>query len=547
MHAARKSRARAPTHLEFRKSSAPSGTCENFLIVRTGARSERGGTIAWTPLLGALFCRYYLQQRRQGAEEVTMRAGIYVRISDDREGRAVGVARQEEDCRALAAARGWQVVEVYSDNDTSATSGKVRRAYRQMLTDLENGRLDAIVAYSSSRFYRRVRDLDELATLLEARHVEVATCTSGRIDLSTADGRMTARLLAVIDQGEAERIGERSRRAKADIKASGGWLGGGATAYGYERVMDERGKVVEHRIVAAEAAVLREIAQRALGGESLSKLAAELNRRGIKPRRGDRWQPSRLRAMLTSPFHAGRHADGTVGTWPAIFNEDEATLLRARFPNNGQGAGRGKGPRTTVRYPLSGLVVCSACGRKLLGAGGAYKCQVRNGGCGSVGIRTWLLDRYVDERLWARNETWEGEMRRNVQPAADTEALVTAIQAAEQRTAELHEAYAAGELTLEDFKAMREAVARRQDEAEARLRELAPVAPVALWPDLEDKSDLEFYRRWQARELTDEEIADVNALFRRWIEKVVVTPALRRGRLPAGEDDTPRRVTIQWK
>ncbi|HEX9497165.1 MAG TPA: hypothetical protein VF926_01955, partial [Mycobacterium sp.] len=29
------------------------------------------------------------------------RAGIYVRISDDREGRGLGVERQEEDCRAL--------------------------------------------------------------------------------------------------------------------------------------------------------------------------------------------------------------------------------------------------------------------------------------------------------------------------------------------------------------------------------------------------------------------------------------------------------------
>ena len=42
-----------------------------------------------------------------------MGAGVYVRISDDREGLGVGVARQEKDCRKLAEERGWQVTEVY--------------------------------------------------------------------------------------------------------------------------------------------------------------------------------------------------------------------------------------------------------------------------------------------------------------------------------------------------------------------------------------------------------------------------------------------------
>ena len=57
-------------------------------------------------------------------------AAVYCRISDDREGAGLGVARQEADCRQRAAALGWTVVGLYVDNDLSAYAGKVRLAHR---------------------------------------------------------------------------------------------------------------------------------------------------------------------------------------------------------------------------------------------------------------------------------------------------------------------------------------------------------------------------------------------------------------------------------
>ena len=49
-----------------------------------------------------------------------MKAAIYVRISSDPQGLRAGVQRQEEDARKLCEAAGWEVAEVYADNDTSA-------------------------------------------------------------------------------------------------------------------------------------------------------------------------------------------------------------------------------------------------------------------------------------------------------------------------------------------------------------------------------------------------------------------------------------------
>ncbi|HKI93061.1 MAG TPA: recombinase family protein, partial [Gaiellaceae bacterium] len=74
-----------------------------------------------------------------------VRAGIYARISSDRDGSLLGVGRQVEDCERLVARQGWQVEERYVDDDVSAYSGKPRPAYRRMLDDLRGGYLDAVV------------------------------------------------------------------------------------------------------------------------------------------------------------------------------------------------------------------------------------------------------------------------------------------------------------------------------------------------------------------------------------------------------------------
>jgi len=70
------------------------------------------------------------------------RAGIYARISSDRDGQQLGVRRQLEDCERLAERKGWQVVERYIDDDVSAYNGHQRPDYRRMLATSESGLID---------------------------------------------------------------------------------------------------------------------------------------------------------------------------------------------------------------------------------------------------------------------------------------------------------------------------------------------------------------------------------------------------------------------
>ena len=85
-------------------------------------------------------------------------AAIYARISLDRHGDGLAVERQLSDARRKAAALGWLVAEEYVDNDVSASSGRRRPAYQQLLSDLKTGRIDAVLTWQMDRLCRRTAD-----------------------------------------------------------------------------------------------------------------------------------------------------------------------------------------------------------------------------------------------------------------------------------------------------------------------------------------------------------------------------------------------------
>jgi DNA invertase Pin-like site-specific DNA recombinase len=163
---------------------------------------------------------------------MTRRAAIYVRISKDRAGAGLGVARQRRDCEALAASLAWSVVDVYSDNDISAYAGKPRPEYQRMLTDLKRGRVNAVIAWHPDRLHRRPVELEPFIDVVEAAEAVVKTCTAGELDLSTPSGRMVARMLGAAARHEVEHAIERMRSKQAELRAAG-LPRGGVRPFGY--------------------------------------------------------------------------------------------------------------------------------------------------------------------------------------------------------------------------------------------------------------------------------------------------------------------------
>src|SRR3954449_7948845 len=131
----------------------------------------------------------------QGPKGRPVRAAIYARISMDREGSGLGVERQRDDCAELARSRGWNVVEVFADNDISAYSGRRRPGYESLLEFMRAKRCDAVVAWHVDRLHRSPTELEEFISVSEAAAISTVTVKAGELDLATAAGRMVARML----------------------------------------------------------------------------------------------------------------------------------------------------------------------------------------------------------------------------------------------------------------------------------------------------------------------------------------------------------------
>lgn len=403
---------------------------------------------------------YDLSSRRV---DIIMRAGIYTRISRDREGAGLGVDRQEQDCRELAARLGWEIVDIYSDNDVSAYSGRMRPGYKRLLQDVEAGVIGGIIAWHTDRLHRRTSELEEFVTLCEKHGTAVQTVRSGSVDLSTASGRMVARMLGAAAQHEVDHARERMKRAKAQAAQEGRWRGG-PRPFGYEA----DGVTVR----PDEAAQLLAATQAVVAGRSLSSLARELNESGSAGTRGSAWSPNRLRKALLRPRNAGLlEVGGEVtreASWPAIVPEElwracRATLTDPARKTNTRGAER--------RWLGSGLYRCGVCEGPLRAnrSNGisVYRCQ--SGSHVSRGQEA--VDAYVIgvlKEYLERDDVRAAlvEQMSDETPAAD----LTEVQALRNRQAAFEADYAAGDIS---GRQLREATERVQAEVDAVEKRIA--------------------------------------------------------------------------
>jgi site-specific DNA recombinase len=285
-----------------------------------------------------------------------VRAGIYTRISWDPDGQRTGVERQRVDCEALCTARCWEVVHYFEDNDRSAYSGKKRRSYEEMLSAVEDGELDAVVTWHNDRLHRSPRELEAFIALVERSGVRVAVVSGGDYDLTTPDGRFTARIVGAVARKESEDRSRRVRRKHLELAERGrpaGQLGWGV------RTDDQRDLV-------------REAASRVLEGQGLMTIAKDWNRRGVARPTDCPWTAPTLRKVLLSARIAGLREHGadpsgkvlgalSPAVWEGAIDRPTWDHLRSVLLNPERLTLR----NTPTKYLLSGLIYCDLCGGRM--------------------------------------------------------------------------------------------------------------------------------------------------------------------------------------
>jgi len=294
-------------------------------------------------------------------------AAIYARQSEDV---SEGIARQLVRCRALAAARGWEIVREYTDNDTSASKQRGKGTqWARMLGELREGVAPVVIAVDLDRLLRDTRDLFEIIDT-GARVLTV----DGEIDLTTADGEFRATMLAGIARFEVRRKSERQLRANAS-RADLGKPIPGRRRYGYET------DAVTPR--PDEAAVVRRMFDHVAAGGSLRSLTRALVDEGVSPAPGRAWGMRRVRDILLNEHYAGavRHKGRVFPSEHVtpLVDAEQAAEVRAILND----PGRRTTPGPKAQHLLSGIAHCAVCGLPL-NYMRAYVCKAGKAGHPSI-------------------------------------------------------------------------------------------------------------------------------------------------------------------
>lgn len=449
-----------------------------------------------------------------------MKAAVYLRISKDPNGERLGIARQEADCLARAEALGWTVMEVLTDNDVSAYSGKRRPAYERLLEGLKDRRYNAVIAWAPDRLHRSPRELETFIDVVESAGAMVVTVQAGELDLSTASGRMTARVVGAVARHESEHKADRIRRKHLELAQDGKNAGGGTRPFGFN---DDR-----MTTRSDEKKIVIELAKRVIDGETIRTLCRDLTDRGIPTVTGKPWKPTVLRNMLVSARIAGlrdHRGRTTAATWPAIIGADQHYKLRAILLDETRRMNRS--PR---RYLLSGgLAACGLCGAALVARPRAdkarcYVCATGPGsdGCGKIRVLADPLEALVvvDVLTAIENVT-------TLKVPDDQLHGSDPLEAIETRLRDLAEMWAAGTITRDEWQVARGSLTDQLDEAR---RAMATEARATI--DLADYRD-----RWETLDIDQKRLV-IGAV----LERTIVGRAVRgRNRFD------PDRVSYLWR
>jgi len=160
---------------------------------------------------------------------------IYTRVSTDMQAEKEfsSCEAQEEKIKYFVESQNdFRVVKVYSDAGYTGANTN-RPALQELLNDIDQKKIDAVLSYKIDRLTRSPKDFYQLIEKFDQYGVDFISITE-RFDTSTPAGRLLRNIMLTFAQFERELTSERTRD-KMFERAKKGLCNGGNTPLGYER------------------------------------------------------------------------------------------------------------------------------------------------------------------------------------------------------------------------------------------------------------------------------------------------------------------------
>ena len=337
---------------------------------------------------------------RGGAKVKDGTGVIYARYSSHAQ-KDASIEQQVAECMQHAKEIGLTIVDTYADR---AVSGKTDRrpAFQKMMKDAEAGKFQYVVAWKSNRIGRNMLQAMVNESKLDEMGVRVLYAEEDFDD--TAAGRFALRSMMNVNQFYSENMAEDIRRGLQDNASK--CKSNGSLPFGLYK--DETGRVAVNE---AEAEIIREIYTRVAALEPFTDILSDLNARGVKTKRGARWNKGSFCTLLHNERYRGIYIYGDIrveGGIPRIVSDElfykvQEVCKMKKNPQNGR-------HRTGAEdYLLTGKLRCGHCGSYMSGTSGTsrsgelhyyYTCQGRRAKtCHKKNIRRDVIERAVAQAI----------------------------------------------------------------------------------------------------------------------------------------------------
>lgn len=314
------------------------------------------------------------------------RAALYIRLSreDETDGLSGSVVNQKALLDEFVQAQNLCAYDTYIDDGWSGTDFE-RPAFRRMIADIEEGKINLVLTKDLSRLGRDyIMTGYYLERYFPERRVRYLSLLDGIDTGSDCTANEITPFRAIMNDLYAKDISKKITSVKREKQRKGDFIGG-KPIYGYRMHPTEKNRIV---LDEPAANIVRRIFQMACSGMSCRSIASRLNEENIQPpsvyaglRISGKWSGERISDLLQNETYLGCMVQGrrrkvsykskkclrvpkedwvrVADTHDAIIDE-ETFAAAQRFLQN----------RRHVRvkkydHPLKGLLFCKECAHPL--------------------------------------------------------------------------------------------------------------------------------------------------------------------------------------
>jgi len=286
-----------------------------------------------------------------------MRGVIYARYSSDNQ-REESIEGQLRENTAYAKKNGIEIVGTYIDRAVSAKTDN-RPEFQRMIKDSAKKGFDVVIVWKLDRFARNRFDSARYKATLKKNNIRVISATEAISE--GAEGIILESVLEGMAEYYSAELAEKVTRGMTEnaLKCK---FNGGTLPYGYMVDQDQH-----YVINPAQAPLVIEMFRRYAGGESMTDIIEDLNARGLRTNKGNRFDKNSLSRIFTNRRYIGeyRYKDVVIpGGVPALVSEELFQRVAVRMKQNKHAQGKSKAPET---YILTTKLFCGTCHSMFVG------------------------------------------------------------------------------------------------------------------------------------------------------------------------------------